>query len=111
MIDIGLKYPNCSYGSGFLRWLTTGHKVYESNGNGAAMRVSAIPVVFKDEETIKEECKTVTNVSHNHEESLMGAEIACMAIDLALKNKSKEFIKYYIENHYIKPFTDSIDRA
>lgn len=102
MVDIGLKYPDCGYGSGFLRWLTTDHKPYKSNGNGAAMRVSAIPVVFKDEETIKEVCKIVTNVSHNHEESLMGAEIVCMAIDLALKNKSKEFIKYYIENHYIK---------
>lgn len=102
MVDIGLKYPDCGYGSEFLRWLTTDHKPYESYGNGAAMRVSAIPVVFKDEETIKEVCKIVTNISHNHEESLMGAEIVCMAIDLALKNKSKEFIKYYIENHYIK---------
>lgn len=102
MVNVGLKYPNCGYGSGFKKWLTFDHKPYGSYANGAAMRVSAIPVAFKDEETIKKICKIVTNVSHNHEESLMGAEIVCMAIHLALQNKTKEYIKYHIENNYIK---------
>ena len=103
MVEIGNCYLDCGYGPSFLKWLKDeNHLPYNSYGNGAAMRISAIPLLFKNEALIKELCKITTNVSHNHEESLKGAEAICMAIYLALNNKTKEEIKKYINENYFE---------
>lgn len=103
MVEVGRKYLNCGYGPSFLKWLKEeSHLPYGSFGNGAAMRISSIPMFFNDEDTIKKVCKIVTNVSHNHDDSVIGAESICMAIHLALIGKTKKEIKEYIEMNYFK---------
>lgn len=101
--EVGLKYPNCGYGPSFYKWLRSEeHKPYGSFGNGAAMRISSISMAIKDLKTIKQVCEAVTNISHNHENSVLGSEAVCVAIHLALINKSKEEIIKYIEDNYFK---------
>ena len=101
--EVGLKYPNCGYGPKFYGWLKSDeHKPYGSFGNGAAMRISPVAVAIKDLKQMKKVCKTITDLSHNHEDSLKGAESVCVAINMALKNKTKDEIIKRIEKDYFK---------
>lgn len=103
MTEVGRKYPSCGYGPGFYRWIMSeDHKPYESFGNGSAMRISAVGVVAKSIDEIKKLSAIVTNVSHNHPDSINGSEAIAVAIHMALNGKSKDEIKKYIEDNYFK---------
>lgn len=103
MTEVGRKYPSCGYGPSFYRWIMSeDHKPYESFGNGSAMRISAVGVVSKSIEEIKKLSAIVTNVSHNHPDSINGSEATAVAIHMALNGKSKDEIKKYIEDNYFK---------
>lgn len=103
MTEVGRKYPSCGYGPSFYRWIMSDdHKPYGSFGNGSAMRISAVGVVAKSIDEIKKLSAIVTNVSHNHPDSINGSEATAVAIYMALNGKSKEEIKEYIENNYFK---------
>ena len=107
MEEIGRKYPNCGFGGRFYYWIMEDdHKPYNSYGNGSAMRVSACGFVGSSLEEVKELSRIVTEVSHNHEEGIKGAEAVAVAIYLARTGKSKEDIKkYIIDNYYNIDFT------
>lgn len=101
MEALGRKYPSCGYGPKFYRWLISDdHIPYGSFGNGAAMRISPVGVVVKSIDEIKKISAIITNVSHNHPDSINGAEAVSVAIYMALKGDKKETIKDYIENNY-----------
>lgn len=103
MTALGRKYPNCGYGPSFYQWIMSeDHKPYGSFGNGAAMRISPVGVAIKDINKIKEVSSIVTNVSHNHSDSINGAEAIAIAINMALNGETKESIKQYIESNYFK---------
>lgn len=103
MTEVGRKYPSCGYGPSFYRWIMSeDHKPYGSFGNGSAMRISAVGVVSKSIEEIKKLSAIVTNVSHNHPDSINGSEATAVAIHMALNGKSKDEIKKYIEDNYFK---------
>ena len=101
MVELGRKYPNCGYGHSFYHWIMSEeHEPYGSYGNGAAMRISALGVVGKNIREIKKISRVVTNVSHNHADSISGSEVVAITIHMALNGKSKEEIKKYIEKNY-----------
>ena len=101
IVEIGTKYSNCGYGPKFYQWLMSkDHKPYGSFGNGAAMRISPVGVVGKDIDEIKILSKIITSVSHNHSDSILGAEATAVAIHMALNDKNKNEIKKYIEKNY-----------
>lgn len=101
--EIGRKYPKCGYGPSFLKWLLSDeHEPYGSYGNGGVMRISSIPMFSDNLEDIKKYCSIITNLSHNHEESIKGAESVCTVIYLIKNKKTKEDIKKYIEENYFK---------
>lgn len=103
MTEVGRKYPSCGYGPSFYRWIMSeNHKPYGSFGNGSAMRISAVGVVAKSVDDIKRLSAIVTNVSHNHPDSINGSEAIAVAIHMALNGKSKDEIKKYIEDNYFK---------
>ena len=103
MVEVGRKYPNCGYGPSFYFWLKNDeHEPYGSYGNGSAMRISAVGIVGKNIEDIKKMSKMITNVSHNHPDSINGSEAVAVAIHMALNGKNKEEIKKYIESNYFK---------
>ena len=103
MVTIGRNHSQCGFGGDFFKWIITdNHSPYNSYGNGAAMRVSACGIIGKDIEEVKMLAKTVTEISHDHEESLKAAEAISLAIFYAKIRKSKEYIKQIITEKYYK---------
>ena len=97
----GRAYPNRGYGGIFYRWLFSDIRdSYNSYGNGAAMRISAVGWYGNSEEEVKTLSRLVTEVTHSHPEGLKGAEVTAMCIYYARIGKSKEFIKKYVEKYY-----------
>lgn len=66
------------------------------------MRISAVGVVAKSIDEIKKFSAIITNVSHNHPDSINRSEATAVAIHMALNGKSKDEIKKYIEDNYFK---------
>ncbi len=103
MVVIGRKYINCGFGGKFYKWISTNdHTPYNSFGNGAAMRISGVGYVGESIKEVKYLARIVTDVSHNHPESIKAAEAVSIAIYLALHNNTIEEIKEYINNNYYK---------
>ena len=101
MQEIGRAYPDGCYGGRFAGWLYEQNpQPYNSFGNGAAMRVSAVAYVANSEQQVKELSHAVTAVTHNHPEGLKGAEATAMAIYLARTGSSIEDIRRYTRRHY-----------
>lgn len=89
------KYSEESYGGHFRRWLKQNPpKPYGSYGNGATMRISAIPYFYKDnfEEMLKQ-TNAATLISHNHKESFKGAKAVSSVIWYLLNGAKKEDIR------------------
>lgn len=107
MQEIGRKYPNCGYGGRFERWVfSSDPRPYNSFGNGAAMRVSPAGFFARDEKEAVQLAKTVTAVTHNHEEGIKGAVATAVAIYMAGRGAKKEAIRQRIEDdYYILDFT------
>jgi len=107
MREIGRQYPRCGYGGGFERWIHSDTpKPYNSYGNGAAMRISAVGYAAADLTTVEELSYAVTCVTHNHPEGLKGAEAVATAIWLARKGVDIKELRKYIEyNYYDIKFT------
>ena len=102
MVELGNKYPSCGFGRGFYNWIITDHKPYNSFGNGAAMRISPVGVAIKDINEMKKVSEIITNVSHNHPDSVLGANAVCVAINMAISGKSKKEIEEVINKEYFK---------
>ena len=80
MVDIYNKYPNTNWGERFQDWLTGIKTPLNSFGNGAAMRVSPVAWVSNSPEEVKLLSKYVTEISHNHPETIKGAEAIAISI-------------------------------
>lgn len=101
MVEVGRKYKDCGYGPKFYMWLMKDeHEPYGSFGNGAAMRISPVGVVAKSIDEAKNYSKIITNVSHNHPDSIQGAEAVAVVIHMALQGESLLSIKEYINKNY-----------
>lgn len=91
------KYINSGFGPGFIDWTSkpNGEKGF-SCGNGAAMRISPLGALINDENKLLEFIKTITNTSHNHDESLKGANAIGLCIFKAKNGVSKIDISKYV---------------
>ena len=77
-----------------------GRVPYNSWGNGAAMRVSAVGWFFETLEETEKVAKISAEITHNHPEGIKGAQATAAAIWMARNGKSKAEIKSYIETKY-----------
>ncbi|MCI9502007.1 MAG: N-6 DNA methylase [Hungatella sp.] len=101
MRRLGRAYPDCGYRSGFYRWLYSDDpKPYNSYGNGGAMRVSGVGFAARDMEEAKILSKKVTEVTHNHQEGIKGAEATAVAVYLARTGSNILEIRDMIQKHY-----------
>lgn len=101
MRQLGNKYPDCGYGGHFLSWLFAAKpQPYNSYGNGSAMRVSPCGIIASSLEEARLLSLKVTEVTHNHEEGIKGAEAVAVAIYLARNKASISEIEKYINEHY-----------
>jgi len=92
------RYPHAGYGGYFHSWATSPKpKPYNSWGNGAAMRISAVGFAFDNLEETMEKAKAYTAITHNHPEGIKGAQATAA---LARKGKTKDEVKQYIINTF-----------
>lgn len=87
MVSIGKDFVYAEFGPMFREWIwSKEHKLYESWGDGAAMRISPVGFCARNFEEASKMSKVITGVSHNHPEAYKGAECVAHCI-LMLKNK------------------------
>ena len=95
------EYPTAGYGGTFVTWAARGKREpYNSWGNGSAMRVSPIGVMFDTLEEVESESKRSADVTHNHPEGVKGAQATAAAVFLARSGHDKVAIKAHIESEY-----------
>ena len=103
MQEYGRRYPYAGYGGRFYHWIFSSNpKPYNSYGNGAAMRVSPCGFAAKSLEEAMLLARTVTQVTHNHPESMKAAEAVISAIYLARIGKTLDEIQDYITERYYR---------
>lgn len=104
---LGREYPDCGFGGHFYQWIFSNNpQPYNSYGNGAAMRVSPAGFAANSMEEAKMIARTITEVTHNHPESLKAAEAVAVAIFMARKGSSMLEIRDVItKNYYPLGFT------
>ena len=101
MRTIGRGFPNMGYGFRFARWLgCDDNESYDSWGNGAAMRVSAVGWIGQSISEVKRLSYMLTSVSHNHIDGIKGAEASAVSVFLARTDKDKSDIAKYITKNY-----------
>ena len=97
----GRKYPFAGYGSWFGQWIFSENpEPYNSYGNGSAMRVSSIGWLFDNEEMVLQKASETAQITHNHEEGIIGAQSIALGVCLARKGSSKDQIKEKLESTF-----------
>ncbi len=93
------RYGRSRFGKGFVDWLYS-DKEGTSYGNGAAMRISPIGYLSNSLDEVIKESYNATIPSHNHPDSIKGAEAVASAIFLLNNGKSKEEVIKHIKDNY-----------
>ena len=107
LVSFCKDYPMAGYGKGFFKWVNN-PEPYNSNGNGALMRVSSVSLIF--DENIEEFTEQATAISHNHPETLLYTKYYSQILFLfkksCMENKTvqdkKEMINLFIKEHSIE---------
>jgi type I restriction enzyme M protein len=87
MQKLGRAYPGRGFGERFMQWVFSDEpKPYNSFGNGAAMRVSPVAYIARSEAEVLSLAKTVTEITHNHPEGIIGAQATALAIWYGLED-------------------------
>lgn len=106
MQEIGQPYPYAGWGGNFHHWMYSKKpQPYNSFGNGAAMRVSAVGWFAQDTAEVINLSRAVTEISHNHEEGIKGAESVAMLIYFARLGADKAVLRSIANNYYHWHFT------
>lgn len=94
LLQYGRKYNWVGYGGMFLRWLRSSNpRPYNSYGNGACMRPSAIPCWANTIDEAMKLAKKSAMPTHNHPEGIKGAQAIAVAALMARQGMTKEQIK------------------
>ena len=110
LIDIfhkyGEMYPDVGYGGNYLSWVENKRRdLYNSCGNGSAMRTSAVGWYAKSIEECERIAKLCAEITHNHPDGIAGAQATAGVIFLARNGASKDELKAYMEKYYPVDFT------
>lgn len=105
--ELGRKYPDAGYGGYFFKWLQQEAPMpYGSSGNGSAMRISPAGLAARTEAEAIRLSQVITEVTHNSEDGLRGAEAVAVAIYMAKTGFLKTEIRRRISlNYYPLDFT------
>jgi len=95
--ELVARYPGAGWGLMFGRWATAKRRdPYNSLGNGAAMRVSAVGWAFPRLEETLAAAAASASVTHNHVEGIKGAQATAAAVYLARTTHDKTVIRQEI---------------
>ena len=101
MQQLGRAYPDRGYGTHFGGWLYEDDpQPYQSYGNGSAMRVSPAAWLAEDMTETLHLAQLTAEVTHDHPESIRGAQAAAAAIFLARTGCSRADIRAYVERAF-----------
>ncbi len=101
LVRYASQYPHLPYGGSFRVWVNSrNRKPYNSWGNGAAMRVSAVGFAYTSVEEVLDHAKRTAEVTHNHPEGIKGAQATALAIFLARMGKGKDAIRREIGQRF-----------
>jgi ADP-ribosyl-[dinitrogen reductase] hydrolase len=107
----GRRYPGRGYGGMFAQWLADpGMGAYGSYGNGAAMRVSPIAWLAKDESEALDLAARSAAVSHDHPDAVAGAQATVLAMWLARQGQAPAAIRSTIAARCGYDLTPSVDQ-
>ena len=81
-----------AFGNGFMNWLENG-EAYQAKTNGCIMRLSPIPLMVEDLKTALDKAVELTQITHNHPESILATRVYIETMYLAKKNTSPDIIK------------------
>lgn len=70
-----LKYPKKPFGPNFSRWAEGKRVSKKSVGNGAMMRLGALPFLYTNASDMLRAGKYITKITHNSEEALISVEV------------------------------------
>ena len=99
--EVGRRYPTCGFGGRFYRWMMGDVWVpYGSCGNGSAMRISAVGDIADSVQEAKDLAFSLTVITHDHTEGLLGAEAAAVAKVLLKEGKTLNQVEAFINDHY-----------
>ena len=97
------RHPGRGYGGLFREWIGSAvPRPYGSFGNGAAMRVSPVALLYRErplEEALAPSDR-ITEITHDHPEGLKGARAVTEALWLALRGESGETVRREITARY-----------
>jgi ADP-ribosylglycohydrolase len=97
----GRRYPDAGYGASFFGWLQRdGAGPYNSWGNGAAMRVSAVGFAFDSEDDVLRQAQLSAQITHDHPEGIKGAQATALAVFLARTGHDKATIRARIASRF-----------
>jgi ADP-ribosylglycohydrolase len=103
-------YPNAGYGRDFKKWaFSEDRNPYNSNRNGAAMRVSPVGFAYSTLKEVLEKAKESAEVTHNHPEGIKGAQATASSIFLAKNGSTKKEIKSHVETKFGYKFNFTLD--
>jgi len=105
------RYPNCSYGGMFRKWISNElPEPYNSYGNGSAMRVSPAALLNRNDlNAALDASDKVTTITHNHPEGMKGARATTHAIWLAFQGENCDTIREVIISEYGYDLSQSVD--
>jgi len=93
------EFPHAGYGMSFIRWAgSSTRSPYNSWGNGSAMRVSPVGFACNTLDATLDFAKRSSEVTHNHEEGIRGAQSTAGAIFLARTGKTKDEIRLFAQS-------------
>ena len=97
----GQRHSDRGYGPLFLKWIYSDNpKPYNSWGNGAAMRASAVGWYTQTLDECLELARQTAIVSHNHPEGIKGSQAVAMAVFMARTGSHKNQIKRIIAGKF-----------
>ncbi len=118
LLKWGHKYKHISFedgkvkafSGGFLHWLDNEDKSpYNAHTNGCVMRLSPIPMFYRDTETAIKKAIEFTNVTHNHPQSINAVSAYVETYHLCQKGEKIAEVKRYISGKYNYDLNRSID--
>ncbi|HOG48051.1 MAG TPA: ADP-ribosylglycohydrolase family protein [Anaerolineae bacterium] len=108
--ELGRRYPRAGYGGSFSDWLFADDPApYNSWGNGAAMRVSAVGWAFGDVENVLREAGRTAEMTHNHPEGIKGAQATALAVFLARTGHSKAAMRAEVAERFGYDLARTVD--
>ena len=106
------RHPDRGYGGAFRQWIASPvPEPYGSFGNGAAMRVSPVALLYR-ERSLEEALALsdrVTEITHDHPEGMKGGRAVTEAIWLALKGEGAEGVRREITRRYGYDLEQNVD--